>query len=187
MYITFFFFFSISHQANGKRVKSDDCEPFKLKSVSLNKVKSDLKYFLYSLYSCRLTAPQGPVLHWCDWLRGRLFLPPVFGEDGKGLDSLERDGHWDMAQSCSVAGRSSGSHSLVLTSCSLKLTQRTCRVVLPWPHVTEHCNSTHAEAVTNRGLPPTPPHCARAPPSGGGVGADHQNRQFKLNSSVFSS
>lgn len=88
-----------------------------------------------------LTAPHGPVLHWCDWLRGRLFR--VLGEDGKGLDSLERDGHWDMAQSCSVAGRSSGSHSLVLTSCSLKLTQRTCRVVLPWPHVTEHCNGTH--------------------------------------------
>lgn len=85
-----------------------------------------------------LTAPQGPVRHWWDWLRGRLFLALLLGEDGKGLDSLERDGHWDMAQSCSVAGRSSGSHSLAFTSWSLKLTHRTCRVVFPCPHVTEH-------------------------------------------------
>ncbi len=40
-----------------------------------------------------LTAPQGPVRHWWDWLRGRLFRALVFGEDGKGRDTLERDGH----------------------------------------------------------------------------------------------
>lgn len=40
-----------------------------------------------------LTAPQGPVRHRWDWLRGRLFLVLVFGEDGNGRDSLERDGH----------------------------------------------------------------------------------------------
>lgn len=92
------------------------------------------------MWSCCvwLTAPHGPVRHWWDWLRGRLFLPLAFGEDGKGRDSLERDGHWDMAQSCSVVGRSSGSHSLAFTSWSLKLTHSTCRVVFPWPQVTEH-------------------------------------------------
>lgn len=90
-----------------------------------------------------LTAPQGPVRHWWDWLRGRLFLPLVFGEDGKGRDSVERDGHWDIAQSCSVVGRSSGSHSLAFTSWSLKLTHSTCRVVFPWPHVTEHWKHTN--------------------------------------------
>lgn len=92
-----------------------------------------------------LTAPQGPVRHWWDWLRGRLFLALAFGEDGKGRDSLERDGHWDIAQSCSVVGRSSGSHSLAFTSWSLKLTHSTCRVVFPWPHVTEHWQQTHTE------------------------------------------
>lgn len=92
-----------------------------------------------------LTAPQGPVRHWCDWLRGRLFLVLVFGEDGKGRDSLERDGHWDIAQSCSVVGRSSGSHSLAFTSWSLKLTHSTCRVVFPWPHVTEHWKHTNTQ------------------------------------------
>ncbi|TNN61310.1 hypothetical protein EYF80_028513 [Liparis tanakae] len=61
----------------------------------------------------------GPVRHWCDWLRGRLFLAPPFGEGGKGRDSLERAGHRDMAQSCSVDGRSSGSHSPAFTSWSL--------------------------------------------------------------------
>lgn len=90
-----------------------------------------------------LTAPQGPVRHWWDWLRGRLFLALAFGEDGKGRDSLERDGHWDIAQSCSVLGRSSGSHSLTFTSWSLKLTHSTCRVVFPWPQVTEHWKHTH--------------------------------------------
>lgn len=92
-----------------------------------------------------LTAPQGPVRHWWDWLRGR-FLVLVFGEDG-GRESLERDGHWDMAQSCSVAGRSSGSHSLAFTSWSLKLTHSTCRVVFPWPQVTEHWQHKHMERV----------------------------------------
>lgn len=95
----------------------------------------------------------------------------MLGEDGKGLDSLERDGHWDMAQSCSVAGRSSRSHSLVLTSCSLKLTQRTCRVVLPWPHVTEHCNGTG----NGRDL-----LWIRASLACIGVATDHQHKQFKL-------
>lgn len=90
-----------------------------------------------------LTAPHGPVRHWWDWLRGRLFLAPAFGEDGKGRESLERDGHWDIAQSCSVVGRSSGSHSLAFTSWSLKLTHSTCRVVFPWPQVTEHWKHTH--------------------------------------------
>lgn len=90
-----------------------------------------------------LTAPQGPVRHWCDWPWGRLFLALMFGEDGKDRGSEERDGHWDIAQSCSVAGRSSGSHSLAFTSWSLKLTHSTCRVVFPWPHVTEHWKHTH--------------------------------------------
>lgn len=92
-----------------------------------------------------LTAPQGPVRHWWDSLWGRLFLALVFGEDGKGRGSEERDGHWDIAQSCSVAGRSSGSHSLAFTSWSLKLTHRTCRVVFPWPHDTEHWDTESRE------------------------------------------
>ena len=93
-----------------------------------------------------LTAPQGPVRHWWDWLRGRLFLALAFGEDGKGRESLERDGHWDIAQSCSVVGRSSGSHSLAFTSWSL-MTHSTCRVVFPWPQVTEHWKDTHKHTV----------------------------------------
>jgi hypothetical protein len=72
----------------------------------------------------KLTAPQGPVLHWWAWTRppprpsavvGRLLRGPPLGE-GRGRESLERAaGHWDMAHSCSVAGRSSASHSTTST------------------------------------------------------------------------
>lgn len=94
------------------------------------------------------TAPHGPVLHWCDWGLPALLrsVRPVgtffFRESGLGEKppwSLERDGHWGMAHSCSVAGWSSGSHSVNSTTWSLMFIHTTWRVVVPWPQDTEHC------------------------------------------------
>lgn len=105
-----------------------------------------------SVYPEILTAPQGPNLH-CDGGRVpriRSVLPGVVDFfrvswlGGKGAWSLGWGGHWVMAHSCSVAGRSSGSHSLTSSIWSLKFTQRTWRDALPWPQETEHCGyNTH--------------------------------------------
>lgn len=194
MYVTFFFF-SISHQANGKRVKSDDCKPFKLKSVSLNKVKSKCDTQIWKIFCFefvrwdesgdvsphRAPGSGSPLVR----LAPGKVVPAAgiwWGRERSGLAGAGRAlGHGAvLLRGGTIVGVAlAGAHFLLAEVDADNLPRRLALAARDRALQRQH---------TQRPWPTEDsPHCMRASPSGVGVGTDHQNRQFELNSSVFSS